>query len=157
LGVGRGSVAWGPQRLRFEGRLSSHEAAGFPPSPIPLLLSPRTVPVSIDLTLAPTTPAIDLCQGLAADALDALRPLGRHHVEQSGRWRGSLHVEGRAIPFDGSGSRDHSWGRRDWDAADHWRLFSVRLGDDLALHALAVSARGRIVEGGFVWRDGRAE
>ena len=33
----------------------------------------------------------------------------------------------------------------------------MRLGDDLAVHALVVSARGRVVEGGFVWRDGRAE
>jgi hypothetical protein len=41
--------------------------------------------------------------------------------------------------------------------ADHWRLFTVRLGDDLALHALTVSVRGRLVEGGFVWRDGRVE
>jgi hypothetical protein len=31
----------------------------------------------------------------------------------------------------------------------------LRLGDDIALHALCVSVRGRRVEGGFVWRDGR--
>jgi hypothetical protein len=89
--------------------------------------------------------------------LESLRPLGAHHVEQSGAWRGTVTVDGKAFPVSGSGSRDHSWGLRDWDAADHWRLFTVRLGEDLAVHALTVSARGRLVEGGFVWRDGRVE
>ena len=68
-----------------------------------------------------------------------------------------MDVDGQAFPVSGTGSRDHSWGLRDWEAADYWRLFTVRLGDDLAVHALSVSVRGRLVEGGFVWRDGRAE
>jgi len=33
----------------------------------------------------------------------------------------------------------------------------MRLGDDLAVHALAVCVRGRMVEGGFLWREGRLE
>ena len=57
----------------------------------------------------------------------------------------------------GTGSRDHTWGRREWSAADWWRLFTMRLGDDVVVHALMVSAHGRVVEGGFLWRDGRAE
>ena len=68
-----------------------------------------------------------------------------------------MEIDGRALRFDGTGSRDHSWGRRDWDAAEWWRLFTARFGDDLAVHALAVSVDGHVVEGGFVWRGGRAE
>src|SRR6185503_12295374 len=98
-----------------------------------------------------------LCAGLPDDVLLSLRPLGAHHVEQSGTWRGTVTVDGQIFPISGGGSRDHSWGLRDWDVADHWRLFTVRLGDDLALHALTVSVRGRLVEGGFLWRDGRVE
>jgi pyruvate,water dikinase len=157
LSVGGLEAAWRPVALRARTRLSPHEGAAFPPPPVPLLLSPRTVAVGVDLAFAPATPAVDLCAGLPADVLQSLRPLGAHHVEQSGEWRGTVTVEGQAFSVSGGGSRDHSWGLRDWDAADHWRLFTVRLGEDLAVHALAVSVRGRLVEGGFVWRDGRVE
>ena len=50
-----------------------------------------------------------------------------------------------------------SWGRRDWNAAEWWRLFTARFGDDLAVHALATSVDGHVVEGGFVWREGKLE
>jgi hypothetical protein len=108
----------------------------------------------MELTFSPATPAIDFTPGLPADLRQALAELGAHHVEQSGDWRGHLSVDGRVGPFDGTGSRDHSWGLRDWDAADYWRLFTLRLGA-MAVHALVVSARGRLVQGGFAWRDGR--
>ena len=157
LCVGGLEAAWHPVALRARGRLSPHEASAFPPAPVPLLLAPRTVAVGVDLAFAPSTPAVDLCAGLPEDVRESLRPLGAHHVEQSGEWRGTVTVDGKVFPVSGGGSRDRSWGLRDWDAADHWRLFTVRLGDDLAVHALAVSARGRLVEGGFVWRDGRVE
>jgi pyruvate,water dikinase len=157
LAVGGATASWRPVGLRVSTRLSTHEAVGFPPAPVPLLLGPRTVDVSLDLSLLPTTPAVDLCAGLPDDVLASLRPLGAHHVEQSGAWRGTVVVDGHAFPFSGTGSRDHSWGLRDWEAPDYWRLFTGRLGDDLAVHALSVSVRGRLVEGGFVWRAGRAE
>ena len=155
--VGGQTVAWRPSRLRVEARLSVHEAATFPPGPVALLLSPRTEPVAIDLTLSPQTPAVDFCASLPDDVRLALSPLGSHHVEQSGTWRGTVAVDGRPMRFEGSGSRDHSWGLRDWESADHWRLFTATLGGGLALHALVVSVRGRLVQGGFLWRDGRAE
>jgi pyruvate,water dikinase len=157
LAVGGAAAAWRPVRLRAATRLSIHEGRGFPPAPVPLLLAPRTAAVSLDLAFVPATPAVDLCAGLPPDVLLALRPLGDHHVEQSGAWRGTVVVDGTGFDVAGTGSRDHSWGRRDWAAADHWRLFTARLGDDLAVHALAVGVRGRLVEGGFVWRGGRAE
>jgi pyruvate,water dikinase len=157
LAVGGAAADWRPVRLRAATRLSPHEGGAFPPGPLPLLLAPRAVPVRIDLGFGPTTPAVDLCAGLGKGVLESLRPLGAHHVEQSGSWRGTVVVDGQAFAVSGTGSRDHSWGLRDWEAADYWRLFTARLGDDMALHALAVSVRGRLVEGGFVWRGGRAE
>ena len=156
LSVNALSVELTPLRLSFEGRLAAHRGP-FPPGPVPLLLTPREVPVRIDLRFLPTSPAIDFCSGLPDDVREALAPLGAHHVEQSGTWAGAIEADGRALRVAGTGSRDHTWGRRDWSAADWWRLFTMRLGDDVAVHALMVSARGRVVEGGFVWRDGRAE
>jgi len=148
---------WWPVRLHFDGRVSMHESASFPPGPLPLVLAPRTVEARIHLEFTPTTPAIDFTHGLPAAEREALRPVGAHHVEQSGRWHGLVEIDGRATAFDGTGSRDHSWGRRDWEAAEWWRLFTARFGDDLAVHALAVSVDGHLVEGGFVWRRGEVE
>ena len=155
--VGAIEAGWNPVRLRFDGRLSSHEAIGFPPGPVPLVASPRTSAVRLELQFIATTPAVDFTQGLTAAERARLSPVGAHHIEQSGRWRGGLEIDGDVWRVDGTGSRDHSWGRRDWDAAEWWRLFTVRFGDDLAVHALAVSVDGHVVEGGFVWREGRAE
>jgi len=155
--VGAIEAGWNPVRLRFDGRLSSHEAAGFPPGPVPLVAAPRTSAVRFELHFGATTPAVDFTPGLTEAERAQLSPVGAHHIEQSGRWRGGGEIDGDVWRIDGTGSRDHSWGRRDWDAAEWWRLFTVRFGDDLAVHALAVSVSGHVVEGGFVWRDGRAE
>jgi hypothetical protein len=154
IAVGAFDVNLDPLRVAFDGRVASHRG-DFPPPPIAALLTPRDVGLRLDLRFTPRAPAVDFCAGLPADLRAAVEPLGAHHVEQSGRWSGTVEIDGGRIPFDGTGSRDHTWGRRDWSAADWWRMFTLRLGDDVALHALAVSARGRVVEGGFLWRDGR--
>lgn len=163
FGVGGVHVDWHPFRIRLRTRLAPHEPESFPPPPVPLLLAPRTVEVQLDLEFEPTTPAIDFCRGLPEDVLATLAPLGAHHLEQSGVWHGHLEIDGARRDIRGTGSRDHSWGLRSWDDADHWRLFSARLlpraggAGELAVHALAVSVRGRRIEGGFVTREGRAE
>jgi hypothetical protein len=112
--------------------------------------------VELDLLFEPATPAIDLTLALDPEERRALEPLGRHHVEQSGVFRGQLRLDGRSIGLEARGSRDHTWGRREWAAADHWRLFIVRFGEDLALHALSVSCQGRRAAGGFLWEAGQA-
>jgi len=157
LVVGGLAGGWRPARLVAETRLAEHDPGSFPPGPISLLLAPRTVEVRIDLAFRATTPAVDLCAIVDDETRRRLEPLGAHHVEQSGWAEGEVVVDGRRFRFTGTGSRDHSFGRRDWDAADHWGLFTMRLGDDLAVHALAVCVRGRMVEGGFLWREGRLE
>lgn len=156
VAVGGLDVTLDPLRVVFDGRVASHRGE-FPPPPVAALLTPRDVALRVDLRFSPAGPAIDFTRALPDDVRESLRPLGARHVEQSGRWSGTVAVDGRVLPVDGTGSRDHTWGRRDWSAADWWRLFTLRLGDDVALHALAVSARGRIAEGGFLWREDRAE
>ena len=154
FGVGGMHVDFAPQELVFRGRLAAWENATFPPGPVPLLLAPRLHEVELDVAFEAATPAIDLTLALGPEARRVLEPLGRHHVEQSGLFRGHVALDGRRIPLEATGSRDHTWGRREWSAADHWRLFIVRFGNDLALHALSVSCRGRRAAGGFLW-DGK--
>ncbi|HEY6547116.1 MAG TPA: hypothetical protein VI589_04390, partial [Vicinamibacteria bacterium] len=150
-------VETGPVRLHWQTRLSVHEGSAFPPAPAPLLLAPRTAAVELELTFHPSGPAIDFCRQLTPARREALRSVGDHHVEQSGRFVGRVKVLGREIQVDAEGSRDHSWGPRDWAALDYSRLFVARFGDDLALQALTLAVRGEVVDGGFLWRGGRAE
>ena len=78
-------------------------AAAFPRRPVPLLLAPRTAEVALDLTLEPTTPAVDFCRGLPETFAQALAPLGAHHVEQSGAWRGRVEIDGARHDVRGHG------------------------------------------------------
>jgi phosphohistidine swiveling domain-containing protein len=155
--VGGYRLRWRPLRLEIDASVAAHENASFPPAPIPLLLTPRTSHITGALDFTPTTAAVDFCESVSAEVREWLRPLGSHHVEQSGRWRGSLLVDGRPVAFDGRGARDHSWGLRDWEAADYWRLFMAPINDRVAAHAVILSVQGRLVSGGFLWRDGATE
>ncbi len=155
FGVAGIGAAWRPARFFFRGRLAAWGAGEFPPDPLPLLLAPRTVEVDLELAFHPASPAVDLVAGLSEEARGVVLPLGRHHVEQSGVFRGHVRIDGRRLRLEATGSRDHSWGLRDWSAADHWKLFTVRFGDDLTLHALTTSVNGRRLAGGFLWREGR--
>ncbi|MDN5873021.1 MAG: DUF2804 domain-containing protein, partial [Sinobacteraceae bacterium] len=54
-------------------------------------------------------------------------------IEQSGRVRGSITVDGNRYDFDTTAARDHSWGTRDWDYAQHWKWVHAQTADT-ALH-----------------------
>ena len=151
------TTTFAPVSLHAKTRVAPLEGDAFPPGPLPLLLAPRSVEVELDLAFRPAGPAVDLSRLLTAREREAVRPLGDHHIEQAGTFAGRVTIDGRGFEVLGTGSRDHSWGRRDWTAYDHSHLFLARFGDDLVLHALTVVSNGRLVEGGFLWRDGRAE
>ncbi len=42
-------------------------------------------------------------------------------LEQAGKVRGTIKVDGKAIAFDTFCARDHSWGTRDWGQPQHWK------------------------------------
>lgn len=74
--------------------------------------------------------------------------------EQSGSVRGILSLEGRSIPFESFGHRDHSWGTRDWGVAQHWKWLEAQAAPDLAVHVFDVQVEGRNLLFGYVLRDG---
>jgi hypothetical protein len=51
------------------------------------------------------------------------------------RVTGTVTVDGREIPVEGSGERDHSWGERDWWQIS-WLWTSGRLGDGTSFHGM---------------------
>jgi hypothetical protein len=76
-------------------------------------------------------------------------------IEQSGRAKGSLRLGDRVVSFDTTGHRDHSWGTRDWHAAQHWKWVQAQAGPDVALHFWLVEVAGRTELRGYVFKGGR--
>lgn len=74
-------------------------------------------------------------------------------LEQAGRLRGTVKVDGKAYEFNGTGARDHSWGTRDWDHPQHWKWLHAQAGDT-AVHFWQIAAGGRTDLRGYVSRDG---
>lgn len=81
--------------------------------------------------------------------------VAENRIEQSGRVHGVLTLDGRRIPFDTMGHRDHSWGTRDWFFSQHWKWLEAQAGPDLVVHFWQVEAVGRTVLRGYVLRDGQ--
>ena len=81
---------------------------------------------------------------------------GISRYEQACRVHGEVLVGDDRIAFEGSGERDHSWGRRDWWAFP-WTWTSGRLEDDTAFHAVRVGAGEQAYQTGFVTKAGSLE
>jgi hypothetical protein len=79
--------------------------------------------------------------------------LATNRFEQAGRARGSVSVAGRKFDFDTTAARDHSWGTRDWDMAQHWKWLHAQAGPELSVHFMETRARGRTDLRGYVYRD----
>ena len=70
--------------------------------------------------------------------------VGKGHLEQAGRWTGTLEVDGVAYEWHGAhGNRDRSWGPRRWGGPKMWRWFSINVGRADALRGHPPGHRGR--------------
>lgn len=78
----------------------------------------------------------------------------RNRIEQSGRAHGTITIDGRAIVFDTTGHRDHSWGPRDWTAMQNYRWFQGQAGPDVSVHFWHLNALGQSPLYGYVFKDG---
>ncbi|GGY92447.1 DUF7064 domain-containing protein [Novosphingobium colocasiae] len=105
--------------------------------------------VAMDFTFEATHPAYsydshpDGCPQYFAD----------NRFEQSGRVKGTITIEGRTIPFDTLGQRDHSWGTRNWGVNYHYKWFHAT-GEDSAIHFFKMEYLGRHLIRGYVYKDG---
>jgi hypothetical protein len=72
-----------------------------------LLRDGPTLPVRLDLTFEPSTPAWGFGEGMESETWADV------HYEHAGRFSGTLHYGGRSVALAGSGYRDHSTGPRD--------------------------------------------
>jgi hypothetical protein len=94
------------------------------------------VPVALDVRFDALTPAVgtDGQPGggpRSAEAQAAAGTVGKGHLEQAGRWSGTLTVDGVAHEWRGAlGNRDRSWGPRRWGGPTMWRWFSINVSGD---------------------------
>lgn len=78
-----------------------------------------------------------------------------NRFEQSGLVKGVLTIDGRRIPYDTTGHRDHSWGAREWQAIQHWRWFQGQSGPGLSAHFLEIFIAGQRYVRGYLYQDGQ--
>jgi len=120
------------------------------------------VEVGLNVTFDAVTPAIGT-DGQpsggpkSAEAAAASGTVGKGHLEQAGRWTGTLTVDGVAYEWDGAhGNRDRSWGPRRWGGPKMWRWFSINVGEQTHFGGIRLGTEAGDLHRGWVWDGTRA-
>lgn len=120
------------------------------------------VKVALDVRFDAITPAVgtDGQPGggpKSKEAAAASGTVGKGHLEQAGRWTGTLTVDGVTHEWKGAhGNRDRSWGPRRWGGPKMWRWFSINIGDDLHFGGIRLGTDAGDLHRGWVWDGSRA-
>lgn len=123
------------------------------------------VPIGLDVTFDALIPAVGVDgQAAAARAEGAAaktaQSVGKGHLEQSGRWTGTLAVGGEALDWtEARGNRDKSWGPRRWGGPQMWRWFSINIGapspeEETHFGGIRIGTDAGDLHRGWVWLDG---
>jgi hypothetical protein len=78
---------------------------------------------------------------------------GGSRLEQPGWAVGEVRIDGTALPLDGPGQRDHSWGVRDWWRFG-WTWCAGWLSDGTRFQATLLDTRGRVPPDGYLMAPG---
>jgi len=120
----------------------------------------RPVAIALDVTFEALTPAVGSAgRGESGPGSSASRAAatttGKGHLEQAGRWTGTLTVDGVRHEWgDARGNRDRSWGPRRWGEPPMWRWFSINIGDELHLGGIRLGTDAGDLHRGWVCADG---
>ena len=121
---------------------------------------PDTVELDVDMRFRALTPAIGVDgQGGSQDgaASSTGASVGKGHLEQAGRWTGTITVDGETLELtEARGNRDKSWGPRNWGGPRMWRWFSINIDDDVHFGGIRIGTESGDLHRGWVWRDGEA-
>jgi hypothetical protein len=124
----------------------------------------RPAHVTLDVTFDALTPAIGTDGQARSDRSDeraasTAATVGKGHLEQAGRWSGTIGCGGdswQVDPASARGNRDKSWGPRRWGGPRMWRWFSINVGDDVHFGGIRIGTPAGDLHRGWVWRDGEA-
>ncbi|MCP4007274.1 MAG: hypothetical protein GY725_24075 [bacterium] len=104
----------------------------------------------MDVTFEAHTPAFDY----GAHGAQLATTMTGAHFEQSGRVTGWTHFGSQRQEIDALGQRDKSWGVRDWQRLEGWNWLAGQLGRDWSFNLMQTFEDGRVLDNGFVFRDG---
>ncbi|MGZ8801324.1 MAG: DUF7065 domain-containing protein [Mycobacterium sp.] len=102
----------------------------------------------IDLTWTALAPAFDFGH-------NGTEVIAHRHFEHPGTVAGRSRIRGFEHQIAGFGTRDKSWGPRDWANVTGWDWISAQFGDELAFTVTQTTTDGQPVQSGFVSRRGR--
>jgi hypothetical protein len=117
----------------------------------------RTAQVIIDTTFDALTPGIGAdgqsgSRRSSEAAAASAQTVGKGHLEQAGRYTGSITVDGtRHELAEARGNRDRSWGPRRWGGPTMWRWFSINIGDDVHFGGIRIGTAAGDLHRGWVW------
>lgn len=86
---------------------------------------------------------------------------GKGHLEQAGRWTGSVTIDSVTHTWNGAhgngahGNRDRSWGPRRWGGPPMWRWFSINIGESMHFGGIRLGTAAGDLHRGWVFEDGR--
>lgn len=81
-----------------------------------------------------------------------------NHIEAVGQVTGSVTVKGKRHEVQGSGWRDHSWGKRNWGGIRAHRFFSANFGEELHVACLSyIGEDGHWTKNGMIIRYGEVQ
>ncbi|MGH2761312.1 MAG: DUF7065 domain-containing protein [Thermoleophilaceae bacterium] len=111
-----------------------------------------SVAVDYDLVFAPDQPLYMYAENPEWDGLfDG-------HLDEVGRVTGSVRIDGETYEIDGRGSKDHSWGVRDWARPKGWRWIDILFeeGPEVTLWRATFDG-ARWLQDGAIYADGAAD
>jgi hypothetical protein len=120
----------------------------------------RPVHLAVDVQFDAVTPAVGTDgQGTAQPGSDQAKAAsgttGKGHLEQAGRWTGSVTIDGTAHTWNGAhGNRDRSWGPRRWGGPTMWRWFSINIGESMHFGGIRLGTAAGDLHRGWVYLDG---
>jgi hypothetical protein len=101
---------FGRARLSFDGRGVAHDS----PLALPALSDAGTIPYGMELTLQGKSGPADWYEGLSKMASTE-----SHHYQVAGSFEGTLRYGDESRQASGLFWRDHTWGNRNYDPAEH--------------------------------------
>jgi hypothetical protein len=102
----------------------------------------------IDLTWTALAPAFDFGH-------NGTEVIAHRHFEHPGAVVGRSRIRGREHGLNGFGTRDKSWGPRDWADIAGWDWISAQFGEELTFTVTQTTTAGQLTQSGFVSRRGR--
>lgn len=101
----------------------------------------------VDLTWTALAPAFDFGH-------DGSQVIAARHFEHPGTVTGHTRIGGHQRAFHGFGTRDKSWGPRDWNGIEGWDWISAQFGNELSFTAAQSPVDGGLDQSGFLYRKG---